>query len=124
MDKQQRELLFIAGILGFLSILLGGFGGFALDAFLELEDKQIYDQGMRYAYVHVLAILGSALAIPLAGKADRLVLAAWFFIAGIVIYTGSLILLALTGVAFFEQTTPIGGLSFLLGWGFFASSMR
>ena len=79
---------------------------------------------MRYAYIHVLAIIGTVLVMPLVGNPRHLVLAAWFFIIGVVIYTGSLILLALTGIAFFEQTTPLGALGFLLGWGFFAYAMR
>jgi uncharacterized membrane protein YgdD (TMEM256/DUF423 family) len=123
-EKQQRELLFIAAIMGFLSIVFGAFGGYALEAFLEPVDRGIYEPGMRYAYIHVLAIVGSVLAIPLAGKPQYLVLAAWFFIIGVVIYTGSLILLALTGIEFFAQITPPGALGFLLGWGFFAYAMR
>ncbi len=124
MEKQQRGLLFIGAILGFLSIVFGAFGGYALEPFLEPVDREIYELGMRYAYIHVLAIVGSVLAIPLAGKPEHLVLAVWFFIIGVVVYTGSLILLALTGIEFFAQITPLGALGFLLGWGFFANAMR
>ncbi len=124
MQTQQRELLFIAAIMGLLSIVFGAFGGYALESILKPEDMEIYDLGMRYAYIHVLAIVGSVLAIPLAGKPEHLVLAVWFFIIGVIIYTGSLLLLAVTSIEFFEQITPLGALGFLLGWGFFANAMR
>lgn len=124
MEKQQRELLFIAAIMGFLSVVFGAFGGYALEGFLDQVNREIYELGMRYAYIHVLAIIGTVVVIPLAKRPEHLVLAAWFFVIGVVIYTGSLILLALTGIEFFENITPLGGLGFLLGWGFFAYAMR
>jgi uncharacterized membrane protein YgdD (TMEM256/DUF423 family) len=62
--------------------------------------------------------------MPLAGIPKYLNLAAWFFIAGIVLFSGSLILLALSHNTVFAMITPLGGIGFLLGWGFFAYGLR
>jgi len=124
MKTRQRELLFIAAIIGFLGVALGAFGAHALKNILSEAGQRQYDLGVRYAYIHALALAVSSLAMPLAGNSKRLNLAAWFFIAGVVMFSGSLILLALTGIKFFAAITPLGGLSFLLGWGFFAYSIK
>jgi uncharacterized membrane protein YgdD (TMEM256/DUF423 family) len=121
---RQRELLFIAAIIGFLGVAFGAFGAHALKDTLSVAGRGQYELGVHYAYIHVLAIGVAALALPIVGAPNRLNLAAWFFIAGVAMFSGSLILLALTGITFFVVITPLGGLCFLLGWGFFANSIR
>ncbi len=124
MKQRQHELLFIAAVLGFLAVAFGAFGSHALKGLLSETGQHQYDVGVRYAFIHVLAILAVALAIPLAGKPGHLNLAAWFFISGVVLFSGSLMLLALSNIEFFAVITPLGGLGFLLGWGFFAYGIR
>lgn len=124
MKETQRELLFIAAIIGFLSVAFGAFGSHALKDILSESGQHQYDLGVRYAFIHGLALLATSLAMPLAGKPKHLNLAAWFFISGVVMFSGSLILLSLSGIAFFAAITPLGGLSFILGWGFLAYGIR
>jgi len=124
MKQRQHELLFIAAVLGFLTVGFGAFGSHALKGMLSEAGQHQYDVGVRYAFIHILAILAVGLAIPLAGKPGHLNLAAWFFISGVVLFSGSLMLLALSNIEFFTVITPLGGLSFLLGWGFFAYGIR
>jgi len=124
MKERQEELLFIAAILGFLAVAFGAFGSHALKDMLSESGQHQYDLGVRYAFIHVLALLATTLAMPLAGKPKHLNLAAWFFISGIVLFSGSLILLALSHIAFFAVITPLGGLGFLLGWFYFAYGIR
>ncbi len=124
MKERQHELLFIAAVLGFLAVAFGAFGAHALKDMLSEAGQHQYDLGVRYAFIHILAILAVGLAMPLAGKPGRLILAAWFFISGVVLFSGSLMLLALSNIEFFAVITPLGGLSFLLGWGFFAYGIR
>lgn len=124
MKERQRELLFIAAVLGFMAVAFGAFGSHALKDMLSEAGQHQYDLGVRYAFIHVLALLAVSLAMPLAGKPKHLNLAAWFFISGVLIFSGSLMLLALSQIKFFAVVTPLGGLCFLLGWGFFAYGIR
>jgi len=74
--------------------------------------------GAQYAMYHALALVAlAALAARGAGRVERFLAAAgWLFLAGTVLFSGSLYLLALTGTPVFAQVTPIGGIAFMLGW--------
>ena len=124
MNSRQRTLFFVAAIIGFLSVAFGAFGAHALKDMLSEAGQRQYDLGVRYAFIHALVLLATGLIMPLVTNARRLEMAGWFFISGVVMFSGSLILLGLTGIAFFASITPLGGLSFLLGWAFFAFSIR
>ena len=124
MKNRQSELLFIAAIIGFLGVVLGAFGAHALKDMLGETAQRQYDLGVHYAFIHALAILAAGLAIPVVGKPKHLNLAAWLFISGVVLFSGSLILIAISGIKIFAVTAPLGGLSLLLGWGFFAYAIR
>lgn len=85
----------------------------------------VFETGVRYQMYHVFALLVVAAAIGHFGQARLLVIAGWAFIAGIVIFSGSLYALALTGTGVLGAITPIGGLGFLIGWAclaFFAAA--
>ena len=74
----------------------------------------MFETGVRYQMYHTLALLIVAAAIGHIGNAR--LLAGWLFFAGILLFSGSLYALALTGVASLGAITPIGGLLFLIGW--------
>lgn len=93
----------------FLAVGLGAFGAHALKSRLSPEMLAIFETGVKYQVYHALALLLLA-ALRGPGKA------AWCFTAGIVIFSGSLYLLALTGTRKWGAVTPIGGLLFLVGW--------
>jgi uncharacterized membrane protein YgdD (TMEM256/DUF423 family) len=76
----------------------------------------VFETGVRYQMYHVFALLMVASAIGHLGSARLLMIAGWAFVAGILIFSGSLYALALTGTATFGAITPIGGLGFLIGW--------
>jgi uncharacterized membrane protein YgdD (TMEM256/DUF423 family) len=124
MQKTQINLLFIATIFAFFAVVFGAFGAHALKGILGEAGLHQYDLGVRYAFIHALAIFAAGLSMPLAGKPKYLNLAAWFFIAGIILFSGNLILLALSQNAAFAMIIPLGGLAFLLGWVFFAYGLR
>jgi uncharacterized membrane protein YgdD (TMEM256/DUF423 family) len=75
----------------------------------------VFETGVRYHFYHALALVATALIL---GRHDgKLVVAAgWLFATGIVLFSGSLYALALTGVTVLGAITPIGGVAFLLGW--------
>jgi len=93
----------------FLAVGLGAFGAHALKARLEPDMLAIFETGVRYQVYHALALL---LLAAVRGPSK----AGWCFTAGIVLFSGSLYILALTGVRKWGAVTPIGGVLFLTGW--------
>lgn len=93
----------------FLAVGLGAFGAHALKEKLGPDMLAVWETGVKYQVYHALALL---LLASLRGPSKS----AWCFTAGIVIFSGSLYVLALTGVRKWGAVTPIGGLLFLAGW--------
>lgn len=105
----------IGALAGFLGVALGAFGAHALKARLSADDLAIFETAVRYHLVHAVALIAlAALAqrIP-AGAAS---VAGWAFSAGILIFSGSLYLLVLTGPRWLGAVTPLGGTALLVGW--------
>jgi uncharacterized membrane protein YgdD (TMEM256/DUF423 family) len=111
--------LLVAAANGFLAVAAGAFGAHGLASRLDPHALQIFETGARYQMYHALAIGLAALAVragaPSAASAAASV-AAWLFLVGIVLFSGSLYLLAVTGVTKLGLVTPFGGLAFLAGW--------
>ena len=107
--------LTIAAINGFLAVASGAFAAHGLQGKLDAHALEIFETGARYHMYHALAMGLAAFAIrgPAAGAAQT---SAAFFLAGIVLFSGSLYLLALTHVMALAFVTPIGGTAFLAGW--------
>ncbi len=95
----------------------GAFAAHALKASLSPEMLQVFETGVRYQMYHALAlvILGSVRPPERSGRWFQR--AGWLFVAGILVFSGSLYALSLTEVRLLGALTPIGGLAFLLGWG-------
>ena len=112
----DRTFLLIGALAGFIGVGFGAFGAHALRERLSPEMLAVFETGVRYQMYHAFAILVVALA---AARLDGWIIrgAGWAFTAGIVIFSGSLYTLALTGVTTLGAITPLGGLAFLLGWG-------
>jgi uncharacterized membrane protein YgdD (TMEM256/DUF423 family) len=112
----DRTFLLIGAVLGFLGVALGAFGAHALKSRLSPEMLGVFETGVRYQMYHAFAVLIVAAAIGHIGTARLLVIAGWFFFAGILLFSGSLYALALTSVGILGAITPVGGLLFLIGW--------
>jgi uncharacterized membrane protein YgdD (TMEM256/DUF423 family) len=105
----------VGALLGFLGVGAGAFGAHALRARLDPGALALFETGARYHLVHALALLGVAwAATQWPGRAVRA--AGWLFIAGTVLFSGSLYLLALSGQRALGAITPAGGLCLLAGW--------
>jgi uncharacterized membrane protein YgdD (TMEM256/DUF423 family) len=117
----QTAMLRLAGVLGFVGVALGAFGAHGLRARVGPEMVEVWKTGVLYHLVHTLALFGVALA----GEriAWRKVVAA-LFVAGIVVFSGSLYLLTLSGTRWLGAITPLGGVAFLGGWAALAASAR
>ncbi|HVU21020.1 MAG TPA: DUF423 domain-containing protein [Rhizomicrobium sp.] len=107
--------LVIAALNGALAVVFGAFAAHGLSQQLEPRALAIFETGARYHMYHALAMGLAALAMQ--GNSARL--ATWsaaLFLAGIVLFSGSLYALAMTGERIFAFVTPVGGVSFLAGW--------
>jgi uncharacterized membrane protein YgdD (TMEM256/DUF423 family) len=102
-------------------VALGAFGAHALKARLAPELLAVYHTAVQYHFWHALALVGVALAWPHAGQA-WLRAAGWLFIAGLVLFCGSLYALAFGAPRQTGFATPLGGLAFILGWLAFAAA--
>jgi uncharacterized membrane protein YgdD (TMEM256/DUF423 family) len=111
--------LCIAAINGGLAVAAGAFGAHGLQARIDAQALQVFETGARYHMYHALAIGLAAIAMRDAAAGPAMS-AAGFFLAGILLFSGSLYLLALTGVKALGIVTPFGGVCFLVGWGFLA----
>ena len=111
----MRIWLVIAALNGALAVALGAFAAHGLSNRIGPDALGWFETGARYHMYHALALGLAALAMQ--GGAERAARwSAWAFLLGIVLFAGSLYLLALTGVQAFVYVTPLGGTAFLVGW--------
>jgi uncharacterized membrane protein YgdD (TMEM256/DUF423 family) len=111
----DRLLYLFAGGAGFVGVALGAFAAHALKSRLAPDMLAVFETAVRYQMYHVFALIAAAWAWA-RWPAHIFAIAGWLFIAGIVVFSGSLYLLALTGVRGLGAFTPLGGLAFLAGW--------
>jgi uncharacterized membrane protein YgdD (TMEM256/DUF423 family) len=112
----MKQFLSIASILGFLSVALGAFGAHAIKERIPADMLDVYKTGVQYQVYHTLAIFGIALLLKFFPDNRMFTLSGWFFLVGIIVFSGSLYGLSLSGIKVLGAITPIGGLCFLTGW--------
>ncbi|MBP8291852.1 MAG: DUF423 domain-containing protein [Caldilineaceae bacterium] len=112
----DRTFFIIASLLGSLAVAFGAFGAHALRDRVEASLLANYQTGVTYMFYHVLALFVVAWAITRWPSSNLPVWAGWLFITGIVIFTGSLVLMAFTGQRWLGAITPIGGVAFIAAW--------
>ncbi|MFT4570895.1 MAG: uncharacterized membrane protein YgdD (TMEM256/DUF423 family) [Hyphomicrobiaceae bacterium] len=116
----SRTLLIAAGISGFLAVALGAFGAHGLEGTLAAaadgaKRMEWWQTGAHYHLIHSLAIALAGLLVPrTTGRAATT--AGWAFIVGILLFSGSLYVMTLTGIRVLGAVTPFGGASFMVGW--------
>lgn len=123
----QTLFLLIASISGALSVMIGAFGAHKLKDFLQATGRQeTFETAVKYQFYHSLALF--MLGLLLFHYQHRLLeWAGWSYVAGIVIFSGTLYLLCFTGIKWLGAITPIGGLFLIAGWlliAFGVSKMR
>ncbi|MDR0276716.1 MAG: DUF423 domain-containing protein [Paucimonas sp.] len=110
-----RSFLLLAAFFGFTGVALGAFAAHGLKARLSAEYLAVFHTGVTYQLVHALALFGVAiLSVHLPGR-----LVTWaggLFILGILLFSGSLYVLTLSGIGKLGMITPLGGTAFLAGW--------
>ena len=106
----------IAGIFGFLGVALGAFGAHGLEEHLSSNDHlETWQTATLYLFVHTIGLL-AVTGFGLQNEDQGLHLVCWFWIGGVVLFSGSLYILALTNISKLGMITPFGGLCFLIGW--------
>jgi len=119
----MKRFLFLGGLMGALGVAAGAFGAHVLKSRLEPALLAAFHTAARYHLVHALALLLVALLIERSPRRS-LSFAGWSFFAGIVLFSGSLYLMAVTSVRALGAITPLGGLAFIAGWIAVAMSAR
>jgi len=111
-----RLALFLASALLFIAVATGAFGAHALKAKLTPELLAVYQTAVQYHFWHALGLLAVALLLMHKPDSVALAVAAWLLVAGLLVFCGSLYVLALTGIRAFCAVTPFGGVAFLAAW--------
>jgi len=110
-----RVFLLLAALAGFTGVALGAFAAHGLKGQLSAEYLAVFQTGVQYQQMHTLALL--AVALLLQRQAGRLlVISGGLFVAGMLLFSGSLYALTLTGIGKLGIITPFGGVAFMLGW--------
>ena len=110
-----HPFLLPAACSGLLAVVLGAFGAHALKDSLELSMYTAYQTAVQYQFYHTLALLFVILAdAHLRHRVAKI--ACWGFFVGIVLFSGSLYLMAVTGERVLGMITPLGGIAFIVGW--------
>jgi len=109
--KKEKIWVMTGGIVGFVGVALGAFGAHGLKDILSQEMLEIYKTGVFYQLIHAVAIL----TIGLFSK-EKLFISASFFLIGIILFSCSLFAYSFTQIKVLTFITPLGGISFLIGW--------
>jgi uncharacterized membrane protein YgdD (TMEM256/DUF423 family) len=110
-----RRFLLLAALSGMLLVMLGAFGAHALEASLPAPHMTWWHKAVHYQGLHTLALLAVGL-LALQHPGRTLSVAGWLFLAGMLLFSGSLYTLALTGQRGLGMITPFGGTAFIAGW--------
>jgi len=112
-----RQIIQVAAFFGMLAVGIGAFGAHGLTKILEETGRsETFETGVKYHFYHSLALFLIGILATLKPAFKRLSGAAICMIIGILIFSGSLYLLSLTGLTWLGAITPIGGLAFIVGW--------
>lgn len=112
----MKVFLIIGAINAFLSIALGAFGAHGLEGKISERMMEVYRTGVQYHMMHSLGLIFVALLADRFAGTSLIQWAGWVMLAGIIIFSGSLYVLSMTGIGVFGAITPIGGFAFLISW--------
>ena len=111
----MKQIFVTAAISGMLAVALGAFGAHILKKMITPDMLEVYKTGVQYHFYHTFALLATGILLHLQ-PSKSLKTAAYLFMAGIVLFSGSLYALAITGVKVLGIITPFGGVAWLIAW--------
>lgn len=110
-----RVFFVVGAVSAFIGVAAGAFGAHGLKSRLDAEMLSAFEVGVRYQMYHAFALFVAGWALT-KWPGALAVAGGWLFVAGTVLFSGSLYLLSLTGLRWLGAITPLGGLAFLAGW--------
>ena len=120
MAAVSKLFLTLGALAGMLAVMLGAFGAHALRAKLTPDLLAVYNTAVQYHFWHALGLVAIGIvAIHLPASAP-LKWAGWLMLTGVLVFSGSLYLLAITGARWLGAITPLGGTAFIVSWALFA----
>ena len=111
----MKKILTIAAISGMLAVMLGAFGAHGLKKIISPEMLEVFKTGVQYQFYHTFALLVVGILMYFS-ESKALKWSANLFITGIVLFSGSLYVLAISGIKVLGAITPLGGIAFIAGW--------
>ncbi|MEK4434904.1 MULTISPECIES: DUF423 domain-containing protein [Paenibacillus] len=116
----QRVWMTVGAVMTMLSVAIGAFGAHMLKEKIGADAIAVYETGVQYHMIHALALLIVGLTAGQLGMSSKLKWAARLLFIGIIVFSGSLYVLSITGIKVLGAITPIGGIAFIAGWLLFA----
>ncbi len=117
-----KPFLILGALAAFLGVAFGAFGAHALKDALTPERMAVWHTGVLYQFVHALGLLAVGALILHGWDSGLMRWAGWCMVAGIVLFSGSLYVLCLSGVGLWGAVTPFGGTLFLVAWALFIAA--
>lgn len=111
----MKQTLSLAALSGMLAVALGAFGAHVLKGIISFEMLEVYKTGVQYQFYHTFALLAVGVLMYF-NPSKVLKWAAYLFIAGIILFSGSLYVLAVSGIKAVGIITPFGGIVWILAW--------
>ncbi|WP_249869365.1 DUF423 domain-containing protein [Oceanobacillus saliphilus] len=112
----MKLFLVLGAINGFLAVALGAFGAHGLEGRISEKAIATWEKAVTYQMFHTMALLVTGLLLAKLQGNGLLTTGGWMFLAGIILFSGSLYIYALTSIKTFAMITPLGGVAFLIGW--------
>jgi uncharacterized membrane protein YgdD (TMEM256/DUF423 family) len=117
-----KLFLSLGALAGLLAVAFGAFGAHALRGRLDEYARGVFETAVQYHYYHALALVLVGILLLSQPATALLKSSGWLFLIGIAVFSGSLYLLAITGIKWLGAVTPLGGLAFIAGWGCLAAA--
>jgi uncharacterized membrane protein YgdD (TMEM256/DUF423 family) len=114
---KPKTIIQTAAIFGTIAVGIGAFGAHGLKSLLEASGRlETFETAVKYHFYHSLALFGLGILALLKPNWKKTSLSFWGFSLGILIFSGSLYVLCLSGISWLGAITPLGGVAFILGW--------
>ncbi len=114
--RMDKTIILLGAVFGALGVGIGAFGAHGLKPVVSADMLANFETGVRYHLIHVLALFAAAFVATRFPESTLPLVAGWLFAAGILVFSGSLYLMALTGMRWLGAVTPIGGVAMIAGW--------
>jgi uncharacterized membrane protein YgdD (TMEM256/DUF423 family) len=120
MNQTAKTFLLIGSLTALLAVVIGAFGAHGVRDKIPADMLAIYQTGVQYHFYHALGLLGVGLVGLHTPNSAALKWSGWLMLIGMIIFSGSLYLLSLTGLRWLGAITPIGGVAFIAAWALLA----